>query len=267
MHIATMTKAHWQRHDEADLTRGNIEKLISNQIPVIRIKSFATQEECRNLLAAIEEFGFQLSEETDPLIGQIGITQYEFKDHEIEGKNPYFHIARSADAIRNQISKMSFDFLQRVIQQIQSVWPNPVEIAHEKPESGKYFAGLIRQINRSEMIHSDFACFDAPDWKIGRIISQLTWNLYVKPSDFGGECTIYNKQWKVTDERYRIKDSYGYDPQLVDGTETTVIPPRVGDLILFNSRNFHEVKTTQGDRITVSSFVGQMESGKLVLWS
>lgn len=141
-----------------------------------------------------------------------------------------------------------------------------VGIAKENNYLGKYFAGLIRHINVA-LLHLDFAQLDAPDWKIGCCMEQLSWNLYIRVPKSGGECIVHNRQWCTNDEKYKLPNSYGYDPSLVENSQTKYIAPVLGDLVLFNSRNFHQVLPGQGERITMSSFIGRVPTGDLVFWS
>ena len=63
--------------------------------------------------------------------------------------------------------------------------------------------------------------------------------------------------------------SYGYAAELVAGADACTIAPADGDLVLFNSRNFHRVTGggVEAERVSVSSFVGLKEDGALALWS
>ncbi len=256
----------WVENREFEFNKANLQRLFINQIPGIRIKSFATEKECVQLVQSIRTVGFQEYENTIPPIGRIGITQYENRDLGAQGMERYFNSARDADKILKSIATSSFDPVQRLISMLSGCFDGPVGIAHENSDQ-PYFAGLIRQITRSALIHADFACFDAPDWKIGRISSQLSWNLCVHAPETNGECVVYNKMWRLSDERNRMKDSYGYEPSSIEGVEYNALAPKLGDLIIFNSRNFHEVRPCEGDRITISSFIGLFGERELLLWS
>jgi hypothetical protein len=94
----------------------------------------------------------------------------------------------------------------------------------------------------------------------------------------GGETVIYNRQWqgKEDDEKFKKPaPSCGYQPIIVQDREFKVMTATKGDLMLMNSRNFHEVRPLylprEQSRYTVSSFVGLLlpSAGgpKLVMWS
>jgi len=50
-----------------------------------------------------------------------------------------------------------------------------------------------------------------------------------------------------------------------------VYKPTAGDVVLFNTRNPHEIASgvvaSGGSRISIGSFVGRMPSGELALWA
>jgi hypothetical protein len=130
----------------------------------------------------------------------------------------------------------------------------------------EYFAGLVRDVNVA-LLHLDFAPLDGPTWSVGNISSQLTWNIYLQSVDGGGDCQVYDRQWKLEDEQAKVPGSYRYDSQVVAGSQSVCLRPAVGDLTFFNSRNFHEVHPSAGRRVTLSSFAGLIAPDRLVLWS
>lgn len=253
----------WLTLNDCEMSYANLQALLSNEIPSIRVSNFASSEECHKLAVAIDKFGFEFYKNVEPPIAKIGINQFEYIN---AGKSGYFDGVKKAKTTYNQITSSSFDPLQRLTTILRQNVSNQVEIAYENEAYGYYFAGLIRHINIA-LLHIDFAQLDAPDWKIGNVTSQLVWNLYVKAPSTGGVSKVYNRQWQPDDEKYKILGSYGYDYSLVANSEVKHNIPVTGDLVIFNSRNFHEVVPAIGERITISSFIGKMPGGDLVFWS
>ncbi len=248
---------------ENNLTSENLKSLFRNEIASIRIPNFASTEECESFANQVQSFGFDFYENVFPPIGRIGITQFE---HSNKNKLEYFKAAKNANETYRKISSLSFSPLCRLAEILRETISTEVNIAYENDVYGSYFAGLVRQINQA-LLHLDFAPLDAPGWEIEKISSQLAWNLYVKAPNSGGVCRVYNRQWQAEDELQKIPGSYKYSHNLVKDTEFKDNTPIVGDLVIFNSRNFHEVLPAQGERITVSSFIGKMPEGNLVFWS
>ncbi|CAF1631735.1 unnamed protein product [Rotaria magnacalcarata] len=78
------------------------------------------------------------------------------------------------------------------------------------------------------------------------------------------------RQWEPEFEHERNNYADPYDPKLIlPETRRLVSKPELGALVIFNSRNFHEVLGTQGStrRITLSSFAGRTKQGDILLWS
>lgn len=253
----------WQTLNDCEMNQENFQALLRNDIPSIRISQFASSEECNKLALAIEKVGFDFYKKVEPPIGRIGITQFEHRNRD---KLIYFDAVKKAKTTYNQVASFSFDPLKRLATILRQNISNQVKIAYEKEACEYYFAGLIRQINIA-LLHIDFAQLDAPNWEIGNITSQLVWNLYVKAPSQGGICKVYNRQWQPEDEKYKTPGSYGYDSFLVANSEVKHNIPLIGDLVIFNSRNFHEVLPGIGERITISSFIGKMPGGDVVFWS
>ncbi|ALF56359.1 hypothetical protein ACX27_12185 [Nostoc piscinale CENA21] len=241
----------------------NLQALLRNEIPSIRISKFSSIEECHKLALAIEKVGFDFYRNVEPPIGRIGTTQFEYRNRD---KSGYFDAVKKASQTYNKVTSLAFDPLKRLATILRQNVSSKIEIAYENENYGYYFAGLIRQINIA-LLHIDFAQLDAPDWRIGNISSQLVWNLYIKAPSQGGICKVYNRQWQPDDEKYKIPGSYGYNSSLVANSEVKQNIPITGDLVIFNSRNFHEVLPGIGERITISSFIGKMPGGDLVFWS
>ena len=121
--------------------------------------------------------------------------------------------------------------------------------------------------------HFDVASLCAQGWQVGEAREQITWNLYLREPPGGGECVVYNKQWQVFDddslEEAQALSSYGYPAWKVEGAELHTIQPTQGDVVLFNTRNFHEVRPSHGERMRLSltTFFGRLASGEVVFWS
>jgi carrier-protein-independent halogenase WelO5-like protein len=202
-----------------------------------------------------------------PPIGRIGITQYEHM-HGPDEKRTYFSKAGAANATRKAIFRQSGDLLEEVIATLQGAWREPVGIAVE--DTGEqYFAGLVRDIPVA-LLHRDWAPRDARGWAVGQISAQLTWNVYLQTSRSGGALVIYRRPYQESDECAKLAaDNCAFSAAMVQDCDLVEILPAPGELILFNARNYHEVRSTEGTipRITASSFIGQMPGGGLALWS
>lgn len=252
----------WSSTEDSLLTKANLVALLNNNIPSIRIKGFATVDECNTLAQNAKKFGFDFYKDVSPPIGRIGITQFENK----ATKREYFQ--KSAEANNNLVNICSGNFnpIIRLMEYLDKFTGFSADLAKENTKD-EYFAGLIRHINTA-LLHIDYAPFDGSEWEIGKIRSQLAWNLYLTQVEEGGECVVYNCPWHESDEQFKLPGSYGYDHKVIENAAMKKIRPVMGDLVIHNSRNYHLVNQGIGERLTISSFIGQYrDSKKLIFWS
>jgi hypothetical protein len=151
------------------------------------------------------------------------------------------------------------------IEAFERAWPRPVRVA--TAQGRKVFAGTIREINGGAHVHFDdvireFAAglFDTD------VFGQLAFNLYLSMPESGGETTIWRRRWQPADEEHR--HGYGYSRDVVADCQSIVVRPKVGDVLVFDPRNYHAVEAGTGDRrITAAFFLALGAQGELLIWS
>ena len=120
-------------------------------------------------------------------------------------------------------------------------------------------------------LHADFAPYVSAGYAIAQSDSQLAWNVYADVPEAGGETVIYNRPWTPLPEDNRVGPAYDLSHAAVAGAESVALRPTIGDVLLFNARNPHEVRSAESKsgrrRIGVGSFIGSLPNGSLVLWS
>lgn len=82
-----------------------------------------------------------------------------------------------------------------------------------------------------------------------------------------GKTHIYNRLWQPEDEVLRNEAAYGYQETIVEGAQHVTFQPRVGDVVIFNTRHFHQVEPVDGYRVTFTSALGLYPSGEIIFWS
>ncbi|OYD08213.1 histidine kinase [Paludifilum halophilum] len=261
----------WEVVKANQLTKELLDGLFKGEIGAVRIPHFLSPQLCSKALEGIKRYGVDYYEGVYPKIGKIGITQFEHRFSE-DAKREYFRKAEKANQARESIFRDSGDPVGMVIDAVGEAWGSPAGIAREEESNHSYFAGLVRVMNRA-LLHTDWAGgLDGrdPDWTIGKIYAQLTWNIYLQTSSSGGATVVYQRPWRKSDQTYyKRKDSYGYDERVVENADAVRIVPERGEWIAFNPQYYHEVEEADGDteRITISSFIGLSPSKKLIFWS
>jgi len=263
--VPPVPAATWADAAEHRLDTRSLGLLLDNRIAAIRIPGFATAQECRGFAQAARA-GRMKYYSVGGRIGYIGLAQYEYRWNRPKGD--YFADVPAAQADLRAVLDASFDAVGRLVGLLQSVWPHPVGLARE-PE-GEYFAGIVRSTCDPIDLHVDWAPLNSPAYDIARIDGQLGWNFFAEELESGGHTTVHNAPWSPQVAPGEIPRSYALDRAIVEGAPRLVYRPTAGDVVLFNSRNPHEVAggvAGQGSRISVGSFVGRMPDGRLVLWS
>lgn len=270
---------NWRTLEDQPLTETSFRDLLSNNIPSIRHENFLSRDECQSLVNILEspKIGQYNPKIVFPRVGMVGITQFDYQND----KDTYFNGVADANVMQENFKKVAkIDVLGRVRDMLEKTTGLKTRIAQEG--NLKYFAGLLRAVDNYIQIHPDYAPYDGPDWEIGHITAQLTWNVLLRQVP-GGETIIYDRQWQgeADDVVFRKKfPRYAYAPSGVQGRIFKTLPAIEGHLTLFNPRNFHEVKPCDRawdrpeelTRFTLSSFVGLLpgEGGSppcLILWS
>ena len=253
----------WENKQEYPLTKESLRMLFENRIPLIRLKEFATPQECEMLVAHAQLFNFDCYQDVNPKIERIGITVFEYNHI---SKATYFQSVEQATKLRDCIMAASFNPLERLMMQIRQCTNATVRIASEL-FYGSYYAGLIRKIEQGTQLHIDYAPLEQSEWEVSTVISQLSWNLYLKLSPNNhGQTRIYDQQWQPGNDQYKL-DSYGYSDTVIADADMITFQPYVGDIFIFNTRNFHIVEPTDGQRVTFTSAVGLLPNGEIILWS
>lgn len=257
----------WIDGSEHVLTTENLTLLLDNRIPAIRVPAFASPEECRAFAAAAKAGRMQFYNVADR-IGYIGLAQYQYRW--TRTREEFLADVPQAQAdVQAVCDAAGFDPLQRLMDLLRAHWPASVDVARE--DGRPYFAGIIRSTSDKIDLHVDWAPVNSPDYCIGAIDGQLGWNFFAEELQSGGHTNVYNNPWNPEVKPGEIPKSYGLGRELTQGVPSITYRARAGDVVLFNTRNPHEIApgTTSpgGSRVSIGSFIGRMPDRSLVLWA
>lgn len=261
----------WRTHEELPLTRENFEALCAFEVPCLRIRGFATEAECDELVGAMDAVGLHKTYKVPGLKvppRYVGLTQFEKRK---ATKKEYF--AEVEEAWREQaavLSHMSWNPFERMFGLIRELYPERTLTLAEEPGHGRYYAGIVRETTGGGTLHADVTMYSARDYAIGKVVDQITWNFFASRVDGeGGRTTIHNRPYRVEVDPHTRVEIEGFDRSYVAGVETHVYTPAKGDAILFNSHNPHEWTAVEGGqrRMGVSSYIGRLPDGNFIYWS
>jgi hypothetical protein len=262
-------EAAWRAPAET-LDETNLRALIAGEIPVLRIRDFATVEECRTFCDAIRRNAADGKAASTARMSLIGVN---FSNYGGATKAGYFEqVAPSYATVGAILGEAGFDPLERMLERLRAIWPASVGVASE-PGFGSYFAGGIKTRASSGNLHYDFAPHTAAGYAIARITDQLGWNLYLDMPPGTGETTAYRRPvprdgGKAGSGAARALNlERGY----VEGAEAFTFQPRIGEVAIINTRYPHDITVENAApgswRAQTSSFVGRLPDDRLILWS
>lgn len=250
----------WQSFDAYPLTKENLHSLINNTIPLIRIPEFGTIEEAEELAERFLLFASRSN--SVKTVTRLGISQYE--QGTVGGKDNYFRLTEGAWSDLIKVCETTFNPVIKIINLLRQYFAD-VDILIEE-NYGRYFAGVAKLRTGETPLHSDFPLFGAVDWAIAKMVAQLSWNFYLRLPHRGGELKIWDKFWQKEDDQFLVQGTYYHTQQVVADIPSITVKPILGELIIFNARNYHTVLPCQ-NRISVGSWLSLMPDGSLKLWS
>lgn len=253
----------WPLEDASPLTCESLNALFDGQIPAVVLPNFISTADCEKIVENLREMGMGTYSHVNHAVGRLGLAQMEY--HLKQDKKGYFdRVIAAIDTYKRAVAR-SEDPLEKLFNHLISRGIQNVSLAKEQ-DYGSYFAGSFRNVMTVGHLHYDFAPFEAKGWDIAGIEKQVSWNLYLNQPT-GGDLHVYKRFYNPDDESLRVSGEYYYDRSLISGADQYRYSPRVGDIVMFNCRYFHEVKPVNGDRYSLSSFIGKKQNGDLIFWS
>lgn len=252
------------------LSEANLRALIDGEVPAIRMPGFATPEECRQFCGAIRAVAAAGKQAQTAQMTLLGANFSNYVGHDKEG---YFESVGPSYALTAQVAEAAgFDPLARMMQQLRACWPAIVDVA-EEPGYGRYFAGGIKTRVTSGHLHYDFTPHTARGFAIAGVIDQLGWNLYLDMPAGTGQTVTYRRP-VPRDGGARGGGAarvLNLDETYVAGAESFTFMPEVGEVVIINTRNPHDIiveNVPEGEwRAQTSSFIGRLTDDRLILWS
>ncbi len=250
---------------ESEISKKDIESLISGKIPAIIIQNFFKKNQCEEItkkIGTIEHERFQ-----DKKLKHIGPFLMAYSTR----KKSYFESAKKFQKIFNNIFLNQPEPSGKIHSLFKNLFSNySISLAEENKQ--KYSSLIIRihENGKSIPIHKDNVKYEGTDYNLSEIDYQLSCVLHLQESDDGGDLIIYDKNWKKEDEKFR-QIEFGYSAKLVCTSKFCRISDiKRGDLVIINPNYFHQVTKIQGatPRISLGMFIGiSKKKQKIVSWA
>jgi hypothetical protein len=248
----------------ASLTNSSLRDLASGRASAIVVSNFLSEEERRLSLAAFGRAVLGEYAHIGASLKRAGVAQSEFFGMD-GGEARYFE--RAAEFARDN-PELEADRVRLFGKVLDALRATGLAADVLKGRGGKPFSAGVYRLATALRLHSDWVRRDAVGWTNDDIDAQLAINVHLSRCERGGELLLYNRFWEAPHERWKRADGYGYEEGVVLDAPRVVIVPQPGDLIIFNCKNYHEVRTTQGgERVTFGVHLGMRGGSSLVCWS
>ncbi|EMR71343.1 putative signal transduction protein [Eutypa lata UCREL1] len=224
--------SNWKAIEDQPLTGKSVHDLLENAIPAVRHQNFLSKEECSKLVDIIQEHGIGSYNQgvVFPPLGSVGISQFDLD------KEAYLSGVDAASSLQKRFKQEAgVDVVGRVAAVLQEATGIETRVARE--DGRPYFAGMLRVVSNYIQIHSDYGPYDGPDWEIGHVTGQLSWNVLLRKVH-GGDTIIYDRPWNGDADNAAFRKAfpgYAFQPSAVQGRICKALRAIEGDLTFFNS--------------------------------
>lgn len=238
--------------------------LIHGKYAALVIRGFCNEDYCRTISKRI--FDISVYDYGTGVVKKVGIFLMAY----VTRKDDYFSNAISAE---EQFQKIFYDVEhpRSRICHVPTHFIPARKVMVAEDDGHRYSAGIIRVHESGDLapLHKDNAAADAIGFSVAHFKHQLSCVLCIQHAENGGELVIYDRLWKLADEKFRDV-GFGYSRKVIaDNVRRAAVRAKTGDLLIINPKNFHEILPVSGrvPRITFGLFVGLNDDGTAVVWS
>lgn len=250
--------------------------LFKNQALALRIPNYCDPVIASKLgmwLASqsnLPAYTHEVYEDGIPIQKYYGVYRYGFPYNKTYGTDPNSNIREQyyQEAIRSirGLRQACMPFLSPIDQvrlELDEIWPTGAQVANY--EGRKMFVGIGRITPAADSyILEERPHVDCLPESIYQLDGQFSANVYLQLPKSGGALEVWNVPPFSPAEVDALPEDKDWRAEL---PEPVVIRPRVGELVIINTRRLHAVQSfSEGTRITVQCFIGYNAHSPLFLW-
>lgn len=252
---------------------GAIERLLNDETTALVIKNYYPKRQAEKIAAALarsdtlEQYTHELSVGDELHQEYFGVDREGVPFNSIYDKDEndplvqHYYAAAKRNILRiREYAKPGLTPIDKLRLELDENYAHGAMVASF--QNKKMLAGIGR-VSHAEMSHlsEDPPHFDAIPEKFAKLTGQFAANIYLKVPDKGGELEMWDIQ--ALDPLAEIPDDWR---QVLP--ESTCFKPDVGDLVIFNCRKPHAIRSFTGEpRVTMQVFIGHQQNQPLKLWN
>lgn len=247
------------------IKRTDFQSLIQGRIPAIIIKDFYKKNQCEEISKKVNSI--QKSKFQNNKLEHIGT----FLMAHTTKKQEYFESVKKDKKKRQMIFSKETEPTARIFNLFQNIFPEYfISTAKESKNEFSPYIIRIHKKGKSIPIHKDNVKYEGKEYELAKIDNQLSCILHLQESEKGGKLIIYDKNWRIRDERFRNIE-FGYNPKIIAKSKFCKISNlKSGDLVIINPNYFHQVTKIEGElpRISLGMFIGIFKKQQqIVVWA
>lgn len=252
--------------DAPAFSRQHLADLAAHRLAAVRVRGFLRQEEVDRTLRRLDRLPQVDYYPVRKAMTRFGPALNDYRDSSSDlGTVRYWHDAEDAQRQWRE-ADMDPDPVLMALDSLAAAWGE--QFTPATIDGRPAFVGMLREINSGTLLHYDDIHLEYPSGLFDqKVVSQLTFNVWLAMPERGGATTVWRHRWEPADDAHR--DKYGYSLGVVEGCQSVTVTPDTGDALLFNPNHYHMVRPndSEGRRITSTFFLGLTDTDGFVVWS
>ena len=256
-------------YEKDKLEASDIKELVYQNILAVVIRNFYPADIAHKIAEKIMACPNRGYYNRESELARIGMAHFEVDS--IESNQRYHDFAVEWIQDLRSMFKPYLSPIDKLRLTLEEMWPSGAAL--QTLNGLKCFVGICRILDPMITINPHYDRLDR-DYctdieQANRLLGQLSANIYLQIPDKGGELELWIEDQNSKKIQALNKDGYfGIELEKM-GVPEFSIRPNPGDLIIFNTRLYHGIRSGEGNsRISIGTFIGYAgDQLPLTYWS